>query len=83
MYVGGAKAIQVTDHEIAMDMFSKDVFSGRFDLDAMTGSQNAAWLKGGHGMHGIIGGHGDEWKEQRRFLLRQLKVRRRATLYRR
>ena len=30
-------------------------------------------LRGGHGMHGIIGGMGEEWKEQRRFALRNLR----------
>ena len=68
--------IVVCDFDMMQEMLAQDIFSGRGN-EEMFSSESATdffrELKGGHGFHGLIGSEGDEWREQRRFVLRHLR----------
>ena len=70
MELGPFRSVMVNELSLAQDMFSKDVFNGRFLEDTVFGEGVLGSIRGGKGHHGIIPTMGKEWREQRRFALR-------------
>ena len=67
---GGNLIVLINKLEIAQELFSQDVFSGRIDPEQLIGYNFGAAIKGGNGNNGIIASWGPTWREQRRFALR-------------